>query len=266
MTTLKYLLAAALIGYACVVATMYIFQRSLMYFPETVRTPPAAAGLRDTQEITLTSADGETLVAWHHPPPDGRPLILYFHGNGGSLRLRAERFGKLIAAGNGLLAVSYRGYGGSTGKPSEDGLLEDARAAYAFAAARVPPSRIVVFGESLGTGVAIALAAEKPVAKLILDAPFTSAADIAAAAYAFAPVRWLMKDQFRSSERIERVSVPVLVLHGELDTIIPIASGEKLYERIKSPKRFVRYPKGGHVNLDSHGAQDAIREFLREPA
>lgn len=265
MDTLKWLVGVALVGYAGLLGAMYLFQRSLMYFPETIRTAPKAAGLPDTREITLTTTDGETLVAWYRPAPDGKPLILYFHGNAGSLRLRAERFGKLIAAGNGLLAVSYRGYGGSTGVPSEDGLLEDARAAYAYAAALVPPSRIVPFGESLGTGVAIALAAEKPVAKLILDAPFTSAAAIAAAAYPFVPVRLLMKDQFRSSERMERVTVPVLVLHGERDRVIPIASAEELYAQIKGPKRFVRFPKGEHVNLDSHGAQAAIGAFLNEP-
>ena len=265
MTTLKWLLAIAVVGYAGLLGAMYLFQRSLMYFPETMRTAPGPAGLPDTQEITLTTADGETLVAWYQPAPNGKPLILYFHGNAGSLRLRAERFGKLIAAGNGLLAVSYRGYGGSTGIPSESGLLEDARAAYAYAATRLPAARIVAFGESLGTGVAIALSAEKPVAKLILDAPFTSAAAIAAAAYPFVPVRLLMKDQFRSAERMERVTVPVLVLHGERDRIIPIASAEELYARIKGPKRFVRFAQGEHVNLDSHGAQEAIQTFLAEP-
>ena len=126
------------------------------------------------------------------------------------------------------MALSYRGYGGSTGKPTEAGLIEDARAAYAYAAERYP-GRIVLWGESLGTGVAVALAAEKPVTHLILDAPFTSAVDVAARdLYRFLPVRLLMKDQFRSDRRIKHVKAPVLILHGEADDIMPIRYGERL--------------------------------------
>ena len=133
-----------------------------MYFPETVRTSPAAAGFPQAQEVWLNSADGERVIAWHVPPRDDKPVVLYFHGNGGSLRLRVDRFQKIVAAGVGLVGLSYRGYGGSTGTPTEQGLIEDARAAYAFAAERYP-GRIAVWGESLGTGVAVALASEKPV-------------------------------------------------------------------------------------------------------
>jgi len=118
MNTLKWLLVVALPAYVALLAAMYFFQRSLMYFPETVRTTPGEAGLSEAEEITLATADGETIIAWHRPPPDDRPLIIYFHGNGGSLRLRAARFRKLVAAGNGLLAVSYRGYAGSSGRSS----------------------------------------------------------------------------------------------------------------------------------------------------
>ncbi|MCC7348679.1 MAG: alpha/beta hydrolase [Variibacter sp.] len=263
MGMLKWTAIILLAGYLVVGAAMYVFQRSLMYFPETARTPPAAAGLA-ADEILLRTHDGETLVAWHRPPADGKPVIVYFHGNAGSLRLRAERFGKLTANGTGLLALSYRGYGGSTGRPSEAGLLADAEAAYAFAAARYPAERIVPFGESLGTGVAIALAAEHPVGKLILDAPFTAAVDLAAAVYPYLPVRLLMKDQFLSRERIGQVRAPVLILHGELDRVIPIRFAERLYDLVQSPKRFVRFPRGTHVDLDSQGAQEAIRAFLAE--
>jgi uncharacterized protein len=251
-------------AYLVLLGAMYVFQRALMYFPDARRTPPAQAGLPRAQEITLTSSDGETLVAWHVAPRPGRPLILYFHGNAGALNLRAERFRKLTADGTGLLAVSYRGYGGSSGTPSETGLITDAHTAYDYAAAQVPAERIVVFGESLGTAVAIAIAAERPVAAVILDAPFTSAAEIAAAVYWFAPVRWLIKDPFYSDRRIGKIKVPLLVLHGERDTIIPIAFAEKLFAMAIEPKKFVRYPLGGHVNLDDYGALDAVRAFLAE--
>ena len=124
--------------------------------------------------------------------------------------------------------------------------------------------RIVLFSESLGTAVAFALAAEREIGALILDAPFTSAADVGAAAYPFAPVRWVMKDSLHSDERIARVSVPLLVLHGERDTMIPIAFGERLFALAREPKRMVRFPDGGHVDLDEHGAVTVWREFLAE--
>ena len=170
--------------------------------------------------------------------------MLYFHGNAGSLRNRADRFRALAGDGYGLVALSYRGYGGSTGSPSEAGLIADAQAAYAFAAARVPAQRIVVFGESLGTGVAVALAATQRIGGLVLQAPFTSAVDVGARVYWFLPVRLLMKDPFRSDARIGKVTVPLLVLHGERDQVVPIALGERLFALANEPKRFVRFPDG----------------------
>src|ERR1043165_2445870 len=155
MTLLKWLIAVAAL-FGGFVALMYVNQRALMYHPEALRTPPAAAGLFDVQEFVLATADGEKVIVWYAPPKRDLPLILYFHGNAGALRYRANRFRALTDDGYGLVALSYRGYGGSTGSPSEVGMIADAQAAYAFAIARVPAERIVVFGESLGTGVAVA--------------------------------------------------------------------------------------------------------------
>ena len=197
MTTLKWVLIFALIGYGAFVALLYFTQRSLQYFPERFRTVPAAAGLPQVEEVVLDTADGERVIVWHLPPRGEKPVILYFHGNGASLRWRADRFRALAADGSGVVALSYRGYGGSSGRPSEAGLMNDAQAAYAFVAARYPVERIVLWGESLGGALAVALAAQKPIGRLVLESPFTSAADIAAAIYWFVPVRLLMKDQFR---------------------------------------------------------------------
>ena len=263
MSFVKWTFIIAVAGYLGLGALMFFAQRALMYFPDRVRTPPAAAGLPQAQEVWLETADGERVIAWHVPPRGDKPVVIYFHGNGGALNLRVDRFGKIVAQGFGLLALSYRGYGGSSGKPSEDGLIADARATYAYAAERY--SRIAVWGESLGTGVAIALAAEKPVERMILDAPFTSTADVAADLYWFLPVRLLMKDQFRSDQRIKRVSAPVLILHGEADSIIPIAYGERLLAMIPGKKQMVRFPDGYHVDLDRLGAADAALKFLSEP-
>jgi hypothetical protein len=262
MGVLKWLLVIAALAYGGVLALMYVFQRALMYFPDVARTSPAAAGLPEAEELMLPSGDGERLVAWHVPPRESKPVILYFHGNAGALDLRAGRFKWLIADGNGLVAVSYRGYGGSTGKPSEKGLMLDAAAAYEFAVARYPIKHIVAWGESLGTGVAVALAAEHAVGGIILDAPFTSAADVGAAAFPFVPVRWFIKDAFNSDHRIGRVKAPLLVLHGELDRIVPIVFGERLFGLAHEPKRMVRFPLGGHVNLDDFGAAGPVKDFL----
>jgi hypothetical protein len=264
MTILKWVLLIAVVGYIGLLTLMYLFQRSLMYFPDAKRTPPAAAGLPQAEEVALTSSDGERLVAWHVAPRGAKRLVIYFQGNAGGLDLRAGRFKWLIADGTGLLAVSYRGYGGSSGKPSEAGFIRDAIAAYDFAAARYPAKRIVLWGESLGTAVATALAADRDVGALILDAPFTSAVDVGAAAYPFVPVRWFMKDTFHSDERIVRLDAPLLVLHGEQDRIVPIAFGERLFKLAPEPKRMVRFPLGGHVNLDDFGAANVVKAFLSE--
>jgi len=178
------------------------------------------------------------------------------------LRYRVERFKKLIADGIGLVALEYRGYGGSGGSPSERGLIADGEAAYAFAAARYSVQQIVLWGESLGSGVAVALAAEKPVGRVILEAPFTSAAAVGAEHYWYMPVRLLMKDQYRSDERIAKVTAPLLILHGVHDQIVPYAMGERLFELANKPKHIVRFLDGGHEDLDANGALHAVGRFL----
>jgi fermentation-respiration switch protein FrsA (DUF1100 family) len=249
--------------FCIIVAVMYFAQRSLMYLPERQRTSPADAGLSDTEEVVLDTADGEKVVVWFAPPKQDMPLVLYFHGNAGALRHRVERFRTLIEAGFGLVALSYRGYGGSTGTPTEAGLIADARAAYGFATNHIAPELIAVFGESLGTGVAVALAATQKVGCVVLESPFASAVEIGAQVYWYLPVRFLMKDTYRSDQRIGQVKVPLLILHGERDQVVPIASGERLFSLANEPKQFKRFVEAGHNDLDQHGALDVIRRFLR---
>jgi fermentation-respiration switch protein FrsA (DUF1100 family) len=262
MITLAGLGAIAFLVFLALATVLYFTQRSLMYFPETIHTTPVQAGLPEAQEVTLTTSDGERILAWHVPPSAGKPVILYFHGNGGALHYRVERFKKLLADGIGLVASEYRGYGGSSGSPSENGLIADAEAAYAFAAARYSAQQIVVWGESLGSGVAVALAADKPVGRVILEAPFTSAAAVAATRYWYMPVRLLMKDQFRSDERIGKVTAPLLILQGMRDQIVPYAMGQHLFDLANKPKHIVRFVDGGHEDLDQNGALHAVGRFL----
>ena len=244
---------------------MYVAQRSMMYFPDTAahaasRCRPARrrggrAGHRRRREGDRLAPAAARQQAGGALFPRQRRLRCIN---------RVDRFRALTGDGTGLVALSYRGYGGSTGSPTEPGLIADATAAYEFAAARYPAERIVLFGESLGTGVAVALAADRKVGRVILQAPFTSAAEIGAAAYPFLPVRLLMKDQFRSDERIGKVKVPLLILHGAFDRVVPMALGERLLALANEPKRLVRFPRGGHNDLDSQGAQGVVREFLSE--
>jgi uncharacterized protein len=256
-------LIAAVVLYGGFVALLYVAQRSLQYFPERRRTAPSAIGLPEAEEAVLDTADGEHVIAWHVPPREGQPIFLYFHGNGGSLRWRVERFCTLITDGSGLVALSYRGYGGSSGRPTETGLVEDAAAAYAFAIARYPAEHIVLWGESLGSALALAVAAEKPVGHLVLEAPFTSAADVGAQHYWFVPVRLFMKDQFRSDLCASKVTAPVLVVHGENDTIVPMTLGKRLYSFIQAPKRFLRVAAAGHNDLGVR-AVAAAKRFIAE--
>jgi fermentation-respiration switch protein FrsA (DUF1100 family) len=264
MTSLKTLLGLALLIYVGLVLLLYVTQRSLQYLPERMRTAPAAAGLPQAEEVMLDTADGERVIAWHAPPRDGKPVVLYFHGNGASLRWRTERFRSLIADGTGLLALSYRGYGGSSGSPTEKGLIADGTAAYDFAAERYTPERLALWGESLGSGVAVAIAAEKPVGRVVLESPFSSAADVGAAHYWYVPVRLLMKDQFRSDLLAARITAPVLVMHGDRDQVVPFELGQRLYELIQAPKQFVRFPGLGHNELGANGAVETAQRFLRE--
>jgi fermentation-respiration switch protein FrsA (DUF1100 family) len=262
---LKSVVVVALVCYAGLVALLYVTQRALQYFPERFRTAPAAAGLPQAEEVVLDTTDGEHVIAWHLPPRGDKPVILYFHGNGASLRWRVDRFRALTADGTGLLALSYRGYGGSSGRPTETGLINDALAAYDFARARYDAARIALWGESLGSGVVVALAAEHPVGHIILESPFTSAADVGAARYWFVPVRLLMKDQFHSDLRVGKITAPVLVIHGERDRVVPIALGERLYGLIDAPKRFVRLADAGHNDLGARSVE-AAKQFLdRKP-
>jgi fermentation-respiration switch protein FrsA (DUF1100 family) len=264
MTIVRWVLIIGVCGYVLLVAVLYFGQRAMLYHPTATRISPVQAGLPQAEEVVLDTSDGEKLVAWHVPPREGMPVVIYFPGNAEIVPWRAERHRATIADGTGLIALNFRGYGGSTGTPTEAGLHRDAEAAYAFAVARYAPSRIVLWGHSLGTGVAVRLAATKPVGKLILEAPYSSTADVAANHFPFVPVRWLMKDQFHSDQWIGKVHVPLLIMHGARDDVIDIRFGRRLFALANEPKRFIAYEKGGHNDLDDYGAGAAARAFIAE--
>jgi hypothetical protein len=263
MIALKWLLIVVALGYLSGLAVLYFNQRSMLFpIPPVGRTAPEAAGFPEAEEHVLKTADGEQVIVWHVPPEPGRPVVMFFPGNGDFLAGRVSRFRGITSDGTGLVALSYRGYAGSSGQPSEQGLLLDAAAAYAFTTARYKTDQIVAWGFSLGTGVAVALAADHPVGKL---APYTSTADVASSIWLFraVPVRWLMRDQFRSDERFARVTAPLL--QGSRDPVIPNVLGERMFALAHEPKQFVRFEGGGHEDLDNYGALEAAHRFIDTP-
>jgi fermentation-respiration switch protein FrsA (DUF1100 family) len=264
MAGLTKVAAAGLVVYGLVVLAAWLGQRQLMYHPDPTRTPPATIGLRDTREETLVSDDGTNLLAWTTPARPGMPTILYFHGNAGNLAGRANRFARYQAQGFGLYMMSWRGYSGSAGNPSEAANVADAVAAYRVLVARgIAPGSIVVYGESLGSGVAVQLAARHPVGAIVLDAPYTSIVDVAILTYPYLPVRPLLVDRYESDRHIASVRAPVLILHGERDAVIPVEMGRTLYRLANEPKRLATYPQGNHVDLDDYGAVDDVTRWLR---
>ncbi|MGH6740516.1 MAG: alpha/beta hydrolase [Bradyrhizobium sp.] len=268
MIILKWLLFFVSIAYVGGLAVLFFAQRGFVFpIPQTARTTPDAAGFPEAEEHVLTTADGEKVIVWHVPAKPGHAVVIYFPGNGDYLAGCVDRFRGITADGTGLVALSYRGYAGSSGQPSEQGLLQDAAAAYAFTAARYTADRIVVWGFSLGTGVAVALAADRPAGKLILEAPYTSIADVAGSLSLFrlVPVRWLLRDRFRSDQRIAAVTAPLLIMHGGRDSVIPIGFGERLFALAHEPKQFVRFAAGGHDNLGDYGAIETARHFIDAP-
>jgi fermentation-respiration switch protein FrsA (DUF1100 family) len=254
------------IGYAGLVGALYVLQRELLFLPDASRPSLGEAGLAGFMEVVITTGDGLSLFAWYHPAPEGAPTVLYLHGNGGHIGYRAERAKGVTASGFGILLVEYRGYGGNPGAPSERGFHADAMAALAFLDARgIPRSRIVIVGESLGTAVAVRVAAESahPVGALVLEAPFTSVADLAQHHYPFVPARWLVKDRFDAVSRVTDVRTPVLVLHGGRDDVIPQHFGRALFAAAHHPKQGLFIDDADHSNAFAVGFSSFL-EFIRQ--
>lgn len=262
---LRAVLLVVIAAYLAVMLYMYLQQRSLQYFPAHDALSPQAAGLSGVTEERVKTPDGETIVLWYAQAKPGLPTVLFFHGNAGEISGRSERMAYYQSQGFGALFVSYRGYGGSTGAISEQGLMTDAFTSHDFLVERgVAPELIAVVGESLGTGVAVQLAAQRPVGALALEAPFSAAVDVAADLYPWLPVRWLMKDQFISRDFIASVNVPVLIQHGDADTVIPVAQGRLLFDMANDPKEFVLVPGQGHEAIGTPEVWSREIAFFRE--
>ena len=238
--------------YVLAVAFMYVNQRNYQYFPEHQGLTASAAGLTGVEDLKLAGTDGVVLQAWYSPARPGKATILFLHGNGGEIAERGERFAAYQSQGFGVFFLSYRGYGASTGSPSEVGLVSDALVAYDWLTARaVKPEAIMLVGESLGSGIAVQVAAQRKVGALALEAPYASVANIAASIYWWMPVRLLIKDKFDSFAFIGKVHVPLLITHGDQDNIIPLTQGQELFALANEPKQMVVVAGGDHGTIFS---------------
>ncbi|MGW4740884.1 alpha/beta hydrolase [Nocardia xishanensis] len=223
---------------------------ALTYLPERqIGETPGTVGL-EYADLSLSTEDGETLHAWWLPAPRSIGHVLFAHGNAGNLGDRVAIYALLVAAGFDVLAFDYRGYGRSTGRPSEHGTYLDARAARAALLARpeVDPDRVLYLGKSLGGGVLLELAEAHPPAGLVLMSTFTGIRDAAGSIYPFLP-RPLIPDAYPNLRRIGSLAAPVLIMHGDRDELLPLRNAERLYAAASEPKRLVVVPGAGHNDV-----------------
>ncbi|MDP9136708.1 MAG: alpha/beta hydrolase [Pseudomonadota bacterium] len=248
--------------YLLFVLALYAAQRSFLYFPDRTRVAAAAAGFAGAMEHVLVTSDGERIIVWNRLADRGKPTVIFFHGNAGSIADRRERWTFLNEKGYGALFVSYRGYGGSTGSPTESGLTLDALAAYDWLAGQgISGGSIVAVGESLGSAVALKLAAARRVAAVVIEAPFTSIADMAQHVYWFVPARLLVKDRFDSLRLVEKLEIPLFIAHGTEDEVVPFAMGEELAKSAPQAE-FLAIPGGSHGSILTASTWAKELEFI----
>jgi uncharacterized protein len=251
------------IAWVILFAGLGTFQRTLLYPAGGFMQTPSQGGFVDVADERLTTDNGLSLVAWYSRAQPGKPTLLMFHGNGGSVAQRAHYYRLFRAEGWGFYAMSYRGFSGNPGAPTETANIADAVLAYnALRAKGVSAADIVLFGESLGSGVAVQVAAQRPVAGVILDSPYSSIADVAGAHYWYLPVRAVMRDPYLSTQHIKAVTAPLLIVHGEDDKLIPVRFARALAAAAVSPVDVRVYPGVEHVQPVFNGAMDDIKAWV----
>ena len=235
---------------------------NLLYFPHGVAGPDDAADA-GMSAVEYHTEDGLVIGGWYRPARNGMATLAYFHGNAGHHGDRADLVEPYFGSGYGVLLAGYRGYGGNPGQPDEEGLYADGRAAIRWLSdAGVPADRLVLFGESLGTGVAVQMAVEHEVAGLILQAPFTSTVDVGQYMVPFLPVGLLVTQRFDNLAKIDRISTPLLLIHGEADGIVPVRFGRQLFAAAPEPKTAHYVLEGGHNDLHEFAISEIVMEFL----
>jgi len=258
------LVAAALVAFCYLYVAFWFFvhQREFQYTRSGTSGSPEAVGLEGFAEVSISTEDDERIVGWWAPPPIRGGVVLFFHGTPSTLRDTIWRLADLRNSGLGVMAIDYRGYGSSTGTPSELGFRADARATFDCIRTLAPASKVAVFGESLGTGIAVALARERPVAGVLLNAPYASVLRLFELRGPPLPYRWLLADQFDSEALIGGVSVPVMILHDTADDNVPVAEARRLYAAANEPKSMIEVEGAGHSSAWEGGAREPALKAL----
>lgn len=266
---IKAVLATLFVGYLTIMLLLYLFQRNLMYIPGGEPGDPADSGVPEMKVESVTAADGIATVSWVAPGGPDAKVVVLFHGNAGHIGDRGFKARHFLDAGFGVVLAGYRGFGGNPGSPMEQGLYADGRALLeALEAKGIEPARMVLYGESMGSGVAVHLAAlwadsGKPMAGVILEAPFTSMTDAAGYHYAWLPTRLLVKDRYDSAARIERIAAPLMIVHGDRDRTVPQALGKKLFSGANEPKTAIWLDGAGHVDIFDFDIVEPMTEWIR---
>lgn len=264
------LLTSLFLFYAVVVVCAYFFQSYLIYHPD--RNPPGHPRLyhlgEQVLEMNVVTEDNVALFGWWtNPHRKSKPAIVYFHGNGGNRGIRSKTIYPFMQQDYGVLLTEYRGYAGNNGTPSEEGLYKDARAFmdWLLKTQKYRERDIILYGESLGAGVALQMATEYPgIRALILEAPFTTLLDLGEYHYPWLPVKYLLKEKYDNLSKIQNVQVPVLFLHGTADQVVPLQYGKTLYDAANYPKTWLQFEGAGHNNIYDYGAHEKVLDFLRE--
>jgi len=252
--------------YVLLLIIMFFFQSNLLYHPsvdnylkDQVTNEPTKI-----EKVKITTVDNIDLVAWfYNKDIEKFKTILFFHGNAGSLENRTYKLNHFKNLNVNFLIIAWRGFNGNDGKPNEVGLYRDAKSAIEWLNSKgVTKENIILYGESLGTGVAVEVAQNKNYAGVILESPFTSMVNMGKKYYPFFPVRFLLKDKFESYKKINNIFVPVLIMHGKVDKIVPYDMGEKMYELANEPKFFYSQEYGDHMIEYDEKLLTALKKFI----
>lgn len=264
MSIMSLVIIAVIVIYLGINAYLYIFQRDILYLPQKNMANPEVYGLKNAKFVELTTFDNVKIYAWYVAPRTNEPVMVYFHGNAGNLADRSEKLKKFLNHGMGMLAISFRGYGPSEGTPTEEGLYNDGRAAINYLLDnKINEHDIFVYGESLGSGVAVQMAYEyKNLRSVVLEAPYTSIANRAQELYPYIPVKLLLKDQFNSLKKIKKVHVPLLIFHGYRDEVMPINHGRILLMEANQPKQARLFENIGHTDFDPDEISTYTADFI----
>lgn len=260
------LIFTALLVYIAFVLFMFQNQRKIMYQPILEKSFIQNSNNKNIQIINVKTDDGVDLEGWYVPPErvDDK-IIVFFHGNGQNMWSSYSGVSRLLEHGYGLLMVEYRGYAGHDGEFTEQGVYKDSRAFinWLLHSQKIETSKIILYGESLGSAAAVQMASEYGGNALVLLAPFSSILEIASRQYPFIPVKYLLKDRYMNIDKIDAINnTPLLILHGKKDQTIPLSSAKRLFEQAKEPKKFITFPQANHSNLYDFGASQHVLDFL----